>query len=71
MNENELSLMFEKPGNYTLNIYNITGQLINTYDLTEALVKINLAYLTPGTYIAQIVELTENNSFKLLIPSTK
>lgn len=71
MNENELSLMFENPGNYTLNIYNITGQLINTYDLTEALAKINLAYLTPGTYIAQIVELTENNSFKLLIPSTK
>ena len=71
MNENELSLMFENPGNYTLNIYNITGQLINTYDLTEALVKINLAYLTPGTYIAQIVELKENNSFKLLIPSTK
>ncbi len=71
INENELTIIFYNPGNYTLNIFNITGQLINTYNLTDALVKINLAYLTPGTYIAQIVEMTENNSFKLLIPSNK
>ena len=51
----------------TMGIYNLSGQLIATYKVTNQTQRINISYIPAGVYFAKLMEYATNASKKLIV----